>query len=130
MSKAMQYREFDQYVRDSIRDPKDAAEYLSAAAEDGDNAAFLLALKDVLDVHGSLSELSRKTGLNRANLHRMLQGKSSPRLDTLTKLLNSAGLRISIMTIQDGRRSSATKRAPARAFAAGSARDKRGVAAG
>ena len=98
MTKAKRYREFDEYVRESIRDPKDAAEYLTAAAEDGDNAAFLIALKDVLDVHGSLAELSRKTGLNRANLHRILQGKSSPRLDTLTKLLNSAGLRISIST--------------------------------
>ena len=94
------YRELGEYVRESIRDPKDAAEYLNAAAQDSDNAAFLVALKDVLDVHGSLSELSRNTGLNRANLHKMLQGKSSPRLDTLTKVLASAGLRITIQPMR------------------------------
>ena len=101
MTKARHYRELDEYVREAIRDPKDAAAYLSAAAEEGDNAAFLLALKDVLEAHGGLSELSRDTGLNRANLHKLLHGRSSPRLDTLTKLLHSAGLRI---TIQPARR--------------------------
>lgn len=99
MTKPSRYGEFHEYVREAIRDPKDAAEYLSAAAEDGDNAVFLLALKDVLDVHGSLSALSRKTGLSRANLHQMLRGKTSPRLDTLTKVLSTAGLGISIVTL-------------------------------
>ena len=100
MKKTRHYREFDEVMRDLIRDPKDAAEYLSVAAEEGDNAVFLLALRDVLDVHGSLSAISRKTGLNRANLHQMLSGKTSPRLDTLTKVLRTAGLGISIVTLQ------------------------------
>ena len=42
-----EYRDFQEYVRESIRNPKDAAEYLNAAAEDGDSAAFLIALNDV-----------------------------------------------------------------------------------
>jgi len=53
MSKPRQYRDFQEYVRESIHNPKDAAEYLSAAVEDGDSAAFLIALRDVLDVHSS-----------------------------------------------------------------------------
>jgi len=100
MTRSVRYVELHEYVREAIRNPKDAAEFLSAAAEDGDNAVFLLALKDVLDVHGSLSALSRKTGLSRANLHQMLRGKTSPRLDTLTKVLSTAGLRISIVPLQ------------------------------
>lgn len=104
MTKLKHYRDFHDLVRETIRAPKDAAEYLSAAAEDGDNAVFLAALKDVLEVHGSLSALSRKTGLNRANLHQILRGKTSPRLDTLTKVLNSAGLGISIVTLPPKKR--------------------------
>ena len=102
------YRELGEIVRKAIRDPKDAAEYLNAAVEDGDHAGFLVALRDVLEVHGSLAGLSRSTGLNRANLHKMLQGKSSPRLDTLTRLLDSVGLRI---TIQPARNTPARRRA-------------------
>jgi probable addiction module antidote protein len=104
MAKVKHYRDFHELVRETIRDPKDAAEYLSVAAEEGDNAVFLLALKDVLDVHGGLSALARKTGLNRANLHQILRGKTSPRLDTLTKVLNSAGLGISIVTLPPKKR--------------------------
>jgi probable addiction module antidote protein len=116
MRNPRQGRELDAYVRDFIRDPQSAAEYLNAASEEGDNAAFLIALKHVLDVHGSLSELARKTGLNRANLHRMLRGNSSPRLDTLTKVLHSAGLRISIRPLERGAKPKrARQRTPARA---------------
>jgi len=110
MRKRKTYRDFDELVRDTIRDPRDAAEYLSDAAEDRDGAVFLLALKHVLDVHGGLSALSRKTGLNRANLHQMLRGKTSPRLDTLTKVLKSAGLGISIVALPPKRRGAAQAR--------------------
>jgi probable addiction module antidote protein len=112
MRKRKTYRDFHELVRDTIRHPNDAAEYLSDAAEEGDSAVFLLALKDVLDVHGSLSALSRKTGLNRANLHQMLHGKTSPRLDTLTKVLGSAGLGISIVALKPKKRSATRARVP------------------
>ena len=112
MAKVKHYRDFHELVRETIRDPKDAAAYLSVAAEEGDNAVFLLALKDVLDVHGSLSALARQTGLNRANLHQILRGKTSPRLDTLTKVLNSAGLGISIVTLPPKKRRIARGRTP------------------
>ena len=114
MNKPLRYGDFHEYVRRAIRDPEDAAEYLSAAAEDGDNAVFLLALKDVLALHGSLSALSRKTGLSRANLHEMLRGKSSPRLDTLTKVLSTAGLGMRIVALRPKR---AKRRPKARARA-------------
>jgi probable addiction module antidote protein len=111
MKNPRQGREFQEYVQDFIRDPSRAAEYLNAAAEDGDSAAFLIALKDVLDVHGSLSALSRETGLNRANLHKMLGGKSSPRMDTLKKVLRSVGLRFTIEAINAGTTAGSRSRA-------------------
>ena len=110
MRRPKTYRDFDELLRDEIRDPRDAAEYLNDAAEEGDSAVFLLALKDVLDIHGSLSAPSRETGLNRANLHQMLRGKTSPRLDTLTKVLHSTGLGISIVALQPKRRGTAQAR--------------------
>jgi probable addiction module antidote protein len=90
------HRPWREYVRESIRSPKDAAEYLNAAAEQGDSRAFLIALKDVIDVHGGVSSLARKTRLNRGNLYRMLSGQGFPRLDNLSRVLEASGLRISI----------------------------------
>jgi probable addiction module antidote protein len=102
MSHPRQGREIAEYVREFIQHPQSAAEYLNAAREDGDQAAFLIALRDVLDVHGSLSELARQAGVNRPHLHRILQGKTSPRLDTLSRVLNTVGLEIRIRPVKRG----------------------------
>lgn len=89
-------RTFDEYIQDSIRDPQKAAAYLNAAREDGDSRVFLAALKNVIDVHGGLSELARKSKLNRGNLHRMLTGKSSPRFETVDRVLRATGFDLTI----------------------------------
>jgi probable addiction module antidote protein len=91
-----QHRPWREYVHDSILEPREAAEYLNAAAEQGDGRAFLIALKDVIDVHGGVANLARKTKLNRGNLYRMLSGQGFPRLDNLSRVLRASGLRISI----------------------------------
>ena len=89
-------RTYDEYIQDSIRDPQKAAAYLNAAREDGDSRVFLAALKNVIDVHGGLSELARKSKLNRGNLHRMLTGKSSPRFETVDRVLRATGFDLTI----------------------------------
>jgi probable addiction module antidote protein len=90
------HRPWREYLHESIRDPVEAAEYLNAAADEGDSRAFLIALKDVIDVHGGVAQLARKTNLNRGNLYRMLSGRGFPRLDNLSRVLLASGLRISI----------------------------------
>ena len=96
MAKSQNLRSYREYMRDSIKDPLEAAAYLNAAAESDDSRAFLLALKDVIDVHGGVSQLARKTKLNRGNLYRILSGKGFPRFDNLTKLLDASGFVITI----------------------------------
>lgn len=85
-----------EFVREHIKDPEVAAEYLNAAQAEGDSQAFLMALKDVVEVHGGLSELARKTKLNRPNLHKMLSGKSSPKLETVIKVLDASGFTLTV----------------------------------
>jgi probable addiction module antidote protein len=96
MKTKRQHRPWRDCVHASIREPREAAEYLNGAAEQGDGCAFLIALKDVIDVHGAVSDLARKTKLNRGNLYRMLSGQGFPRLDNLSRVLRASGLRISI----------------------------------
>ena len=89
-------RPFEEYVRESIKTPRDAAAYLNAAAEDEDGRVFLMALKNVIDVHSGLSELARKTKLNRGNLHRILAGKGNPGFANIQKVLNASGFEFAI----------------------------------
>jgi probable addiction module antidote protein len=77
----------------ALQDPQEAAEYLTAALEEGDSVVFLLALRDVADARG-LSALAAQAQLNRENLYRMLSEHSNPQLDSLTALLNGLDLRL------------------------------------
>ncbi|HPT47583.1 MAG TPA: putative addiction module antidote protein [Candidatus Rifleibacterium sp.] len=82
---------------ETLKDPREAAEYLNAALEEGDNELFLLALKNVVKASG-VTNVARKTHLNRENLYKMLSEKGNPELTSLWSILSSIGLKISIDT--------------------------------
>jgi probable addiction module antidote protein len=82
-------------LKASLQDPEEAAAYLNAALEDGDQEVFLLALRDVADARG-LSTVAQQAQLNRENLYRMLSEQGNPQLSSLRALLNSMGLRLSV----------------------------------
>ncbi len=91
---------FEKHHFEFLSDPDRARTYLEAALEeyarDHDRSAFLLALKDVATAKGGLGELARKANLNRAHVYKTLSGDGNPRLDTMEKILNSLGFRLSI----------------------------------
>jgi len=64
--------------------------------EENDPAAFLLALKDVAEVHGGLAKVADTAELNRENLYRMLSESGNPRISSLNAILQAFGLRLSI----------------------------------
>ena len=49
---------------ESLRDPCEAAAYINAALEEGDRAAFLLALRNVAAAHGGIAAFAKKTNLS------------------------------------------------------------------
>jgi probable addiction module antidote protein len=80
-----------------LSDIETAAMYLEEILADGDMELFKQALKDVASARvGSMAELARETELARESLYRSLSKTGNPRLDTLTKVLHAAGLRLSI----------------------------------
>ena len=83
---------------ETLKDPKEAAEYLNAALEEGNNELFLLTLKNVVKAYG-VTNIARKAHLNRENLYKMLSEKGNPELASLWSILNSIGLKISIDTV-------------------------------
>lgn len=96
---------YHQKLIKALRDPEEAAAYLKVALEeyekDGDTEVFLLALRNVAEARGGMSELSKKTNLNRQSLYRTLSGKGNPTLLTLDAVLHGLGFRLSIEPLEE-----------------------------
>jgi probable addiction module antidote protein len=78
-----------------LKDPAEAAAYLEAALEEGDDQVFLLALRDVAEAHG-MARVAAEANLNRESLYRMLSEEGNPRLSSLEALLRAFGLRLAV----------------------------------
>jgi probable addiction module antidote protein len=87
----------DDWLTEKLRDPELSAEYLSAALAEGDQAVFLLALRNVAKARGGVAALARDTGLNRVALSRALSESGNPELRSLTRLLEASGMRFAIV---------------------------------
>lgn len=88
---------------ESLRNPDEAAQYLSACLEDEDAHVFLLALRDVAEAHGGIRALSRTAHLNRESLYRMLSRSGNPSLDSLAAVLSACGMRLAVQSTQPRR---------------------------
>lgn len=93
MSKAS--RPYKDSLLEDLRDPSEAAGYLTAALEDGLPDVFLLALRDVAEAHG-MKRLAEGADLNRESMYRMLSDQGNPQLSSLTAVLQQLGLRLSV----------------------------------
>lgn len=81
---------------EALKDPREAAAYLNAAMEEGEQALFLLALRNVAEAHGGMAAVSEKAKLNRESMYRMLSKKGNPEIKSILTLLHSMGLKLSI----------------------------------
>ncbi len=86
----------EDWLLERLRDPELAAEYLNAALAEGDQAVFMLALRDVAKARGGVAGVARDTGLNRVALWRSLSAEGNPELDSLNRILEATGLRLVI----------------------------------
>jgi probable addiction module antidote protein len=71
-------------------------EYLTAALEDRNPDVFLHAVADVAKVRG-VSKVAKDAGLGREGLYRALAPGTKIRYDTVRKLLDSLGVRLTVM---------------------------------
>lgn len=95
------FRDFQELILDSLKDPEYEIEYLKAALADEDERVFLLALRDVLQARGeTIGDLAQETNLNRQNLYRMLSLKGNPRLASLKAVLQAIGFEMDIRPIK------------------------------
>ena len=92
----MRAKDYHQELLKSLKDPREASEYLNAAIEEKDAKIFLVALRNVIEAFGGVPKISKKAKLNRENLYRMLSSRGNPELSSLESLLESIGLRIAV----------------------------------
>ena len=94
-------RSYQDVLIKRLADPEEAAAYLDAALEAGDRAAFLLAVRNVIQASGGMSQAARQSGLNRESLYRALSENGNPELASLDKLLKCLGLRLAVEVDSD-----------------------------
>jgi probable addiction module antidote protein len=92
----MRLKNYKADLNQRLRDSEYAAEYLAQALAEKDNAAFLIALKDVVEASGGVGGLAGRVGLKRPSLYKILSQKGNPTLATLQEILKPLGLRISV----------------------------------
>ena len=89
---------YEEGLHERLKEPSYAAEYLNAHLEDYDGhtvEVFLLALRHVAAAHG-FATISKKSDLGRESLYKTLSKSGNPKIETLSKLLNTMGLKLSV----------------------------------
>lgn len=87
---------YQEYLIESLRDQREAEEYLNAALEEEDPELFLLALRNVAEAQGGVAQLAEKAKLNRESLYKMLSERGNPELRSLEALLHALGFRLAV----------------------------------
>ncbi len=91
-------RKYEDSLIESLRDPVEAAAYLTVHLEGSDEYSeetFLLALQDVAKAYG-VRGVAKKAKVGRESLYKTLSGSVNPKLGTLKSILDSMGLKMTI----------------------------------
>src|ERR1035441_9551457 len=95
-------------IEELRQDPKLAVECLRLALADlddpEDRAGSLLTLRALGEAYGGLGAVAAKAGISRESLYRSLSPKGNPTLKTLVAVLNTLGLRLSVVPRQKSAR--------------------------
>ena len=78
-----------------LDDDEVVAEYLTAALEDSNPDVFLAAVGNVAKARG-MSAIAEQSGLGRESLYKALTPGAKPRYDTVLKVLQSLGVKLTV----------------------------------
>jgi len=91
-------RSFKAGQLERLKDPQYAAQNVNSAMEGGDNAALLLALRNVAEAQ-SVTAVAHEAGVSRENVYRMLSATGNPCYTSLQGILGALGLRFNIQPV-------------------------------
>jgi probable addiction module antidote protein len=93
MNKTQKLKAFD--ITRYLDSEEAMTEYLSQILKDGDNAELIRALGHIAKAKG-MATVAREFGLVRESLYKALSEGSQPRFDTISKVINALGLKMSV----------------------------------
>ena len=91
---------YEYWLIEQLKDPAEAAAYLETVIEEGDQAAIMLALRQVAQAQGGVAAIARKAKLTREATYKILSKSGNPELRSLTAVLEATGLRIAVKPIE------------------------------
>lgn len=92
---------YEDWLIERLKEPEEAAAYLEAAIEQGDQKALMIALRHVALAQGGVAAVARRAKVTREAAYRMLSKSGNPELRSLNAILGAAGLRLSVKPIAD-----------------------------
>ncbi len=90
----------DATIQEFKDNPQEAAAYLSAVLEDGDQKEVMLALRRIATAFGGVPKLAEQADLNAKTLYRTLSARGNPEVKSLMAILKAMGLRLAIEPIE------------------------------
>lgn len=91
---------YEPWLIERLKEPAEAAAYLEAVFEEGDQGAIMIALRQVAQAQGGLAKVARKAQLTREATYKMLSRSGNPELRSLSAILKATGLRITVKPIE------------------------------
>lgn len=90
------YRSYKEHLIEKLKDSEYASAYLNACLEESfeakDMGIFQLAVRDVVEAHGGMAEISSKMEVSRESFYRSLSNKGKARFSTLISAVRACGL--------------------------------------
>ena len=90
----LKLRELD--ISEYLDSEKVIAEFLTAALEDPNPEAFVLAIGHIAKARG-MTSVAEKTGLGRESLYKAFAPGAKPRYETVIKILQTLGVKLQVV---------------------------------
>jgi len=96
----MKLKDYREDLLTELKDPEFAAAYLEEVLQSKDKAAFLIALRDVVEAGGGVTQVAQHAQIQRQSLYKVLSKRGNPTLTTLQDILKPLGLRVTITPVE------------------------------
>ncbi len=100
-------RNYDEWLVESLKDPNEAMLYLKAAFEeyekDRDLDILLHSIWAYAKAQG-ISDLAKRSNINRQNLYRIFTGERNPRFKTMESIARGVGFEVAFQPIHSSRK--------------------------
>ena len=83
------------FVDEYLETEEDIVAFLQEVADTGDASDFIHALGTVARARG-MTEIAREAGVTRASLYKSLSEDGNPRFETISKIVNAMGLKLTV----------------------------------